>query len=178
MSLWDANLSELAQACADAGHRPLDRDHVLTCAVDACRELCEVYENTVTIEERDEEVDEIERERDEALRATEEAQKERDEAQKERDEAQEERAKAEAALETMTAECERLSEALEGDAGSIAQSMLEARQEAREARDALFELKRELAGKMRAWASHLDRKGSKKDGVIRGLRMTASELEE
>ena len=171
MSLWDANLSELAQACADAGHRPLDRDHVLTCAVDACRELCEVYENTVTIEERDEEVDEIERERDEALRATE-------EAQKERDEAQEERAKAEAALETMTAECERLSEALEGDAGSIAQSMLEARQEAREARDALFELKRELAGKMRAWASHLDRKGSKKDGVIRGLRMTASELEE
>lgn len=171
MSLWDANLSELAQACADAGHRPLDRDHVLTCAVDACRELCEVYENTVTIEERDEEVGEIERERDEALRATEEAQKERDEAQRER-------ARAEDALETMTAECKRLSEALEGDAGSIARSMLEARQEAREARDALFELKRDLADKMRAWASHLDRKGSKKDGVIRGLRMTASELEE
>ena len=170
MSLWDANLGELAQACADAGHRPIDRDHVLTCAVDACRELAEVHDTTVTVEERDEEVGERERERDEAQRAAEEAEKERDEAQREA-------GRLEDALEAAREEIARLEEALNGDEGARARVVLEAREEARQAREALADLRRDQVERLRRWATELDKPRAQRAKVATGMRNVADHLE-
>ena len=84
-TIWDPNLSELAQACADAGHRPTDPadpGDVYRCAVAALEEARDHMETAVSQADHDEAIAEVEQERKEAEDEAKEATKERDEANK------------------------------------------------------------------------------------------------
>ncbi len=171
-TIWDPNLSELAQACADAGHRPTDPadpGDVYRCAVAALEEARDHMETAVSQADHDEAIAEVEQERKEAEDEAKEATKERDEANKRIEELEGDLL---AAQQDLKAAREVLG-ATDSSAARLEMWLLE---QARAARDSWVLELRELAQRLERLAAELDRPRSQKARVANGLRLNAADL--
>ena len=175
-TIWDPNLSELAQACADAGHRPTDPadpGDVYRCAVAALAEAEEMRETWIPGDEHSKALDE-ERE-DGKRKGKEEAEEAAEKAQEEADKQIEE---LEGDLLAAQQDLAALRDALRGDEAAGARALLAAQQAAQEARQVLKDKAQEIADRLRRWADELERPRARKAAVVSGMRLAADWLEQ
>jgi chromosome segregation ATPase len=173
-TIWDPNLSELAQACADAGHRPTDSadlGDVYQCAVAALEEVAEMRDTWVPPDEHSKALDE-ERE-DAKAEGKEEAEEAAEKAQEEADKRIEE---LEGDLLAAQQDLKAAREVLGATDSSAARLEMWLLEQARAARDSWVLELRELAQRLERLADELDRPRSQKARVANGLRLNAADL--
>ena len=174
-TIWDPNLSELAQACTDAGHRPTnpaDPGDVYRCAVEALADAEERSE-WLSPEEHEKALDEERKAgKDEGKEeAEEEAEKEQKKAKKRIEELEGDLLAAQQDLAALRA-------ALEGDEAAGARALLAAQQAAQEVCQVFKDRAQDIADRLRRWADELERPRARKAAVVAGMRLTADWLEQ
>ena len=175
-TIWDPNLSELAQACADAGHRPTDPadpGDVYGCAVAALEEVAEMRDTWIPHDEHSKALDE---EREDGKREGKEEAEEA--AEKVQEKANRRIEELEGDLLAARQNLDALRDALGGDDAAGARAVLAAQQAAQEARQVLKDKAQEIADRLRRWADELERPRARKAAVVAGMRLAADWLEQ
>lgn len=173
MAIWDANRAELATALAAVGFRPLDDDHLLTCAVEVAKTLAAEREEAVSPrmhEELQRERDDMEKERDAADGRAEDLSCDLERAERETKHLRDE-------VEDLRRQVVDLHAALDGDGEALVERAQAAEYRVVAERERVRVLLVRLQSRLRGLQTEAEKQRANKDYLRHNARSIADEIE-
>jgi chromosome segregation ATPase len=157
MTTWDATAKDLTDALTARGRRPLDADHLFTCAVEALEDLDDWIspeDLEVTTKELQTNLEEAEKDRDREEKRANDLEKDVERLEDEVAGEEQARQRAERERDEVRSECADLRAVLDGDATLLADQVANLSRNLREERKKTHDLLVQLHGRMVSLQQH------------------------
>lgn len=157
MTTWDATTKDLADALTARGRRPLDADHLFTCAIEALEDLDDMIsqeDHEHVVKDLRKEVDEAEKDAVRAVARADDLEVEIERLESALDREGDDLCRAERERDEARSECADLRAVLDGDTALLVDQVASLTRELREERERSRDLLMRLHGRMLSLQQH------------------------